>query len=55
MFPDMQVEGNGRISETGKFSLVRQAFLELTNLSDSQSLEDEAAEATGATEPTEST
>jgi hypothetical protein len=51
MFPDMQVDGNGRILETGKFSLVRQAFLELTQLSDGQLDEGEDTEVTNTTEP----
>ena len=40
MFPEMQVAGDGRISETGKFSLMRHAFLELARFSDGELFED---------------
>jgi hypothetical protein len=41
MFPEMQVAGDGRISETGKFSLMRHAFLELTQFTDGELFEDD--------------
>lgn len=45
MFPEMQIDMDGSITETGKFSLMRQAFLELTQFSDTQSSgEDESTD-----------
>ena len=40
MFPEMQIAGEWRISETGRFSLMRHAFLELTQFTDSELFKD---------------
>ena len=40
MFPEMQVAADGRIQETGKFSLMRHAFLELARFSDGELFKD---------------
>jgi competence protein ComGC len=55
MFPNMQVDGDRRISQTGKFSLMHQAFLELTQFSNTTQLseEDESTEVTEGDEQTE--
>jgi hypothetical protein len=41
MFPDMQVTQDGHISETGKFSLMRHAYIELAHLSDGGLFDDD--------------
>ena len=40
MFPEMQVHEEGRISETGKFSLMRHTFLELARFSNGELFDD---------------
>ena len=41
MFPETRVTDDGRILETGKFSLMRHAFLELVPFSNGELFEDE--------------
>jgi hypothetical protein len=41
MFPDMEVTQDGRISETGKFSLMRHAYIELAHISDGGLFDDD--------------
>ena len=41
MFPEMHVTDNGRITETGKFSLMRHVFLELALFSNSELFEED--------------
>jgi hypothetical protein len=41
MFPEMCVTEDGRILETGKFSLMRHAFLELAQFSNGELFEDD--------------
>ena len=41
MFPEMRVSDNGGIVETGKFSLMRHAFLELAQFSNGELFEEE--------------
>jgi hypothetical protein len=41
MFPDMQVSEDGMISETGKFSLMRHAFIELAPFADGGLFDDD--------------
>ena len=40
MFPEMAITKGGRITETGKFSLMRHAFLELAQFSNGELFED---------------
>ena len=41
MFPEMRVTDDGRITETGKFSLMRHAFLELAPFSNGELFEED--------------
>ena len=41
MFPEMRVTDNGRITETGKFSLMCHAFLELAPFSNGELFEED--------------
>lgn len=41
MFPEMRVSEDGVITETGKFSLMRHAFIELAQFSDNGLFEDD--------------
>ena len=41
MFPEMQVDEAGNISETGKFSLMRHAFIELAHFSEDGLFDDD--------------
>ena len=41
MFPDMRATEDGRILETGKFSLMHHAFLELADFSNGELFEEE--------------
>ena len=41
MFPEMRVTDDGRILETGKFSLMHHAFLELTQFSNGELFEED--------------
>ena len=40
MFPDMQVDPTGNISLTGKFSLMRHPYIEVTQFTDDQTFDD---------------